>query len=61
MSDYRCPDCGGRMHTFAKLVDPPIYEARCWECSAIYQREPIRDGLIALPRDYQRVEKAREA
>ena len=56
MNIYRCPDCGGGMRTFAKLTDPPIYQAVCYQCNATFQREPVQDGLHPLPRDYRKVE-----
>lgn len=57
MSDrYACPDCGGLMWSTAKLTDPPIYEANCPGCGAVYRkrRDMVPAGQL-LPRDYERI------
>ena len=54
---YQCPDCGGQMHTSAKLEDPPIREAKCYECGVLYRRRANNSDLRSLPRDYDRIGK----
>lgn len=55
MSDrYACPDCGGEMWTIAKMSDPPIYEARCPSCGAVYRRDR-NYAANPLPRSYVKV------
>ena len=54
MTGYQCPECGGHMHSVARLSDPPIYEAKCYDCGVLYRRR-ARSQYPALPRDYERV------
>jgi len=57
MDRYMCPDCGGQMSLTAWLSDPPIYEARCNECSVLYRRRAGHTYLKPLPREYDRIGK----
>ena len=54
--DYKCPDCGGYMHTMARLSDPPIYEAKCCQCGVLYRKR--FSSRSQLPREYERVGRA---
>ena len=52
---YECPDCGGRMTSVALTSMPPIHQAHCQECNAVYQqdRKPLLEPLPATFRKRQ--------
>lgn len=56
---YQCPDCGGRMHTTARMSDPPVYEAKCSDCAVLYRRRHVTEAQ--LPREYERIGRATPA
>lgn len=55
MGGYQCPECGGSMHTKAMLSDPPVYEAKCYDCGVLYRKRPVTKPQ--LPREYERIGK----
>jgi len=55
MIGYQCPDCGGDMRKELLLCYPPIYQARCTQCDAMYQfRGDL--GRQPFPKEYQRID-----
>lgn len=52
---YACPMCGGSMQSYALLCEPPIYEAKCTSCGAVYQKRSSPEPEQGLPLGYKRV------
>lgn len=51
---HACPDCGSPMEDTILLTMPPIAQARCMSCGAIYTEAPKGVSLEPLPPTYKK-------